>query len=258
MCIVYIHTHTCFLHLFLYIFQGLRTLELCVDNLQPDFLYEHIQPVRAELMQVRTYVRVYSPQTVHSTQYSHVYMSRGFTCVCLKFSITLQKRTSNEGHIHTCTVLLRTAHTYNQMNTDVLYVPYIFSSYCAHCIHTYIHTYVRTSLPLSTIFFTHFLSSPLPPWPLFPPSPCSLPPVSHLPLPSLCLPSLSLPSPSPLPLPPTPLPLSLSPPSPSYLLLPSLSLPSPLPLSLSFPSPLLPSLSLPPPPPPIVTVADAA
>ena len=30
---------------------GLRTLELCVDNLQPDFLYEHIQPVRAELMQ---------------------------------------------------------------------------------------------------------------------------------------------------------------------------------------------------------------
>jgi transformation/transcription domain-associated protein len=25
--------------------QGLRTLELCVDNLQPDFLYEHIQPV---------------------------------------------------------------------------------------------------------------------------------------------------------------------------------------------------------------------
>lgn len=33
--------------------QGLRTLELCVDNLQPDFLYEHIQPVRAQLMQVR-------------------------------------------------------------------------------------------------------------------------------------------------------------------------------------------------------------
>lgn len=26
--------------------QGLRTLELCVDNLQPDFLYDHIQPVR--------------------------------------------------------------------------------------------------------------------------------------------------------------------------------------------------------------------
>ena len=23
--------------------QGLRTLELCVDNLQPDFLYDHIQ-----------------------------------------------------------------------------------------------------------------------------------------------------------------------------------------------------------------------
>ena len=34
------------------VIQGLRTLELCVDNLQPDFLYEHIQPVRAELMQV--------------------------------------------------------------------------------------------------------------------------------------------------------------------------------------------------------------
>ena len=33
------------------ILQGLRTLELCVDNLQPDFLYDHIQPVRAELMQ---------------------------------------------------------------------------------------------------------------------------------------------------------------------------------------------------------------
>lgn len=31
--------------------QGLRTLELCVDNLQPDFLYDHIQPVRADLMQ---------------------------------------------------------------------------------------------------------------------------------------------------------------------------------------------------------------
>lgn len=31
--------------------QGLRTLELCVDNLQPDFLYEHIQPIRSQLMQ---------------------------------------------------------------------------------------------------------------------------------------------------------------------------------------------------------------
>lgn len=36
--------------------QGLRTLELCVDNLQPDFLYDHIQPVRAELMQVRRFL----------------------------------------------------------------------------------------------------------------------------------------------------------------------------------------------------------
>ncbi|MCP9261857.1 Transformation/transcription domain-associated protein [Dirofilaria immitis] len=30
--------------------QGLRTLELCVDNLQPDYLYEHMAPVRAELI----------------------------------------------------------------------------------------------------------------------------------------------------------------------------------------------------------------
>ena len=37
--------------------QGLRTLELCVDNLQPDFLYDHIQPVRAELMQVSPHPR---------------------------------------------------------------------------------------------------------------------------------------------------------------------------------------------------------
>jgi hypothetical protein len=37
---------------FLISIQGLRTLELCVDNLQPDFLYDHIQPVRAELFQV--------------------------------------------------------------------------------------------------------------------------------------------------------------------------------------------------------------
>ena len=31
--------------------QGLRTIERCLNNLQPDFLYEHIQPVQAELMQ---------------------------------------------------------------------------------------------------------------------------------------------------------------------------------------------------------------
>uniref|UniRef100_A0A0N5ASH3 Non-specific serine/threonine protein kinase n=1 Tax=Syphacia muris TaxID=451379 RepID=A0A0N5ASH3_9BILA len=30
--------------------QGLRTLELCVDNLQPEYLYEHMTPVRAQLM----------------------------------------------------------------------------------------------------------------------------------------------------------------------------------------------------------------
>lgn len=47
--------------------QGLRTLELCVDNLQPDFLYEHIQPVRADLMQALW-------RTVHnpSDQVAHV------------------------------------------------------------------------------------------------------------------------------------------------------------------------------------------
>lgn len=43
--------------------QGLRTLELCVDNLQPDFLYDHIQPVRAELMQVGGYLIV-MPDTI--------------------------------------------------------------------------------------------------------------------------------------------------------------------------------------------------
>ena len=37
----------------MFFLKGLRTLELCVDNLQPDFLYDHIQPVRADLMQVR-------------------------------------------------------------------------------------------------------------------------------------------------------------------------------------------------------------
>lgn len=31
--------------------QGLRTLELCVDNLTPNYLYDLLQPVRAELMQ---------------------------------------------------------------------------------------------------------------------------------------------------------------------------------------------------------------
>ncbi|KAI6180608.1 FAT domain-containing protein [Aphelenchoides besseyi] len=30
--------------------QGLRTLELCVDNLQPDYFYDHMSPVRADLM----------------------------------------------------------------------------------------------------------------------------------------------------------------------------------------------------------------
>ncbi|KAL5252847.1 hypothetical protein ACHWQZ_G015572 [Mnemiopsis leidyi] len=31
--------------------QGLRTLELCIDNLQPNFFYDKIEPVRAELIQ---------------------------------------------------------------------------------------------------------------------------------------------------------------------------------------------------------------
>lgn len=31
--------------------QGLRTLELCVDNIAPEYLYELLQPVRADLMQ---------------------------------------------------------------------------------------------------------------------------------------------------------------------------------------------------------------
>ena len=38
--------------------QGLRPLELCVDNLQPDFLYDHIQPVRADLMQVSESIQI--------------------------------------------------------------------------------------------------------------------------------------------------------------------------------------------------------
>jgi transformation/transcription domain-associated protein len=31
--------------------QGLRTLELCVDNLQPEYFYDHMAPVRSALMQ---------------------------------------------------------------------------------------------------------------------------------------------------------------------------------------------------------------
>ena len=48
--------------------QGLRTLELCVDNLQPDFLYDHIQPVRAELMQVSPERERGNVSIVHDTQ----------------------------------------------------------------------------------------------------------------------------------------------------------------------------------------------
>lgn len=51
--------------------QGLRTLELCVDNLQPEFLYEHIQPVRADLMQAlwRTLRNVHDPTAVVSFRF---------------------------------------------------------------------------------------------------------------------------------------------------------------------------------------------
>ena len=38
-------------HLFKNIFKGLRTLELCVDNLQPEYLFEHMAPVRSALIQ---------------------------------------------------------------------------------------------------------------------------------------------------------------------------------------------------------------
>lgn len=53
--------------------QGLRTLELCVDNLQPDFLYDHIQPVRAELMQVNVFFPIRPQGVVNSL---HVRMLR--------------------------------------------------------------------------------------------------------------------------------------------------------------------------------------
>lgn len=53
--------------------QGLRTLELCVDNLQPDFLYDHIQPVRAELMQVSVPPPLYQQRApaLHASSLSH-------------------------------------------------------------------------------------------------------------------------------------------------------------------------------------------
>lgn len=51
--------------------QGLRTLELCVDNLQPDFLYDHIQPVRAELMQVS----VLTPQCLQGAPDAFLFFS---------------------------------------------------------------------------------------------------------------------------------------------------------------------------------------
>jgi len=57
--------------------QGLRTLELCVDNLQPDFLYEHIQPVRAELMQVHTCMMLLYTCACHLLNYVIVRPSGG-------------------------------------------------------------------------------------------------------------------------------------------------------------------------------------
>ena len=47
--------------------QGLRTLELCVDNLQPDFLYDHIQ--------VHVHVRVHACICIHdSSRLSLIWM----------------------------------------------------------------------------------------------------------------------------------------------------------------------------------------
>lgn len=62
--------------------QGLRTLELCVDNLQPDFLYDHIQPVRAELMQVG-----YSLYFDFEIKFSHI---SGEPFVCIDYSNTFE------------------------------------------------------------------------------------------------------------------------------------------------------------------------
>ncbi|CAF1003204.1 unnamed protein product, partial [Didymodactylos carnosus] len=49
------------------ILQGLRTLELCVDNLQPDFLYSHIHPVRSDLM-ISLYRILHNTNTNHLQQ----------------------------------------------------------------------------------------------------------------------------------------------------------------------------------------------
>ena len=49
--------------------QGLRTLELCVDNLQPDFLYEHIQPIRGELMQALWRTLRHSEQAISQVSF---------------------------------------------------------------------------------------------------------------------------------------------------------------------------------------------
>ena len=61
--------------------QGLRTLELCVDNLQPDFLYEHIQPVRAQLMQVRCLCTCFKSYAYHNV------LLRSRTRFCRQMSI---------------------------------------------------------------------------------------------------------------------------------------------------------------------------
>ena len=67
--------------------QGLRTLELCVDNLQPDFLYDHIQPVRAELMQVSPERERENVSIVHDTQstdshYLQIFLRKPQTLLC--------------------------------------------------------------------------------------------------------------------------------------------------------------------------------
>ena len=62
--------------------QGLRTLDLCVDNLQPDFLYDHIQPVRAELMQVRAARCRLTPRT-HTQAVNAEQAQIGDTCILM-------------------------------------------------------------------------------------------------------------------------------------------------------------------------------
>ena len=47
--------------------QGLRTLELCVDNLQPEYLLENMMPVRGALMQGLYRVVAKAPDAASTT-----------------------------------------------------------------------------------------------------------------------------------------------------------------------------------------------